>query len=413
MNAPDKKMLIPQYMNRFQCIGSACEDSCCIGWRVTIDEETYKKYRKVSAAELRMDLDKKVTRNRSNPSAENYAKIKMENNAKCPFLTEASLCRLQLELGEDHLSVTCSTYPRIFNTVNGILEKSSTVSCPEVVRMALLNPEKMEFDFIKEAVVKMGQGKTIDAHDISMARKPQKYFWELRIFTIDTLQRREYRLWERLIVLGLFYKKLDEYVAQQQADKIPELIASYTNMIDEGRFKDDLATIPLQTGIQMELLKELADQRVVQGVSSERYFQCLGECLHGMQYTAEATPEEIARCYNQAYQDYYSPFMDEHEYILENYLVNYVFKNLYPFTGEKELFENYVMLIVHYAMIKMHLIGMAGYHQEQFGMDQIIKLIQSFAKTIEHNNPFVKQIHELLKSNGFTSMAYMAILIKN
>jgi len=40
------------------------------------DRETYKKYRKVKNSELKPLLDKYINRNRSNPTEQNYAKIK-------------------------------------------------------------------------------------------------------------------------------------------------------------------------------------------------------------------------------------------------------------------------------------------------------------------------------------------------
>ena len=98
---------------------------------------------------------------------------------------------------------------------------------------------------------------------------------------------------------------------------------------------------------------------------------------------------------------------------MENYLVNYVFKNLFPFSGEKHIFDNYVMLIVHYAMIKMLLIGMAGFHKEKFKTEHVIKLIQSFSRTVEHNSAYLKKVNKLLRDNKFNTMPYMAILIKN
>ena len=95
-----REILIPQYIKQFSCIGPSCEDSCCIGWRVVIDEETYKRYRKVKHQELAPLLDKYVTRNRSNLSPINYAKIKMEKEKRCPFLTSEMWCNIQLNLGE-------------------------------------------------------------------------------------------------------------------------------------------------------------------------------------------------------------------------------------------------------------------------------------------------------------------------
>ena len=51
--AKTRTILQPQYVAKFQCIGPACEDSCCIGWRVQIDKDTYQNYRKCSDDELR------------------------------------------------------------------------------------------------------------------------------------------------------------------------------------------------------------------------------------------------------------------------------------------------------------------------------------------------------------------------
>ncbi|MCT4508866.1 MAG: hypothetical protein N4A48_08905 [Tepidibacter sp.] len=106
--------------------------------------------------------------------------------------------------------------------------------------------------------------------------------------------------------------------------------------------------------------------------------------------------------------------MNEKEYILENYLVNYVFENQFPFVDiNSTVFENYVMMVIHYSLIKLNLIGMIGYHKESFCDEHIVKLIQSLAKNVEHNKKFLNHIKELLKKNNATSMAYMSILIKN
>lgn len=141
--------------------------------------------------------------------------------------------------------------------------------------------------------------------------------------------------------------------------------------------------------------------------------ECFAEVLKGIQYTKDATVEEITDRYQLAYTDYYDPFMRANEYILENYLVNYVYKNLFPSSDDTDIFESYIMLVVHYSSIKLHLIGMAGHHKEDFGVDHVIKLIQSFAKSVEHDSLYLRGVIELLKRNEYTSMAYMAILINN
>lgn len=408
-----RPLLIPQYMQQFSCIGSACEDSCCVGWRVDIDEETYKKYNRVRDQELAPLFDKKVTRNRSNASSQNYAKIKMNQNGSCTFLNEESLCKIQLKLGEDYLSNTCAIYPRVTNEVNGITERSATVSCPEIARLALLNPNGIEFDEIEESVHTRSKiGKKLDTNDKKFSHKPQKYFWELRIFTIQVLQNRAYTLSERLIILGMFYQKAEEYISNEQLENIPQLIASYTTIIEEGSLKESLNNVPVQPTVQMELVKELADQRFMKGISNQRFRECYTEMMVGLKYITGTPFSEVAQAYPDVYQTYYKPFMDEHEYILENYLVNYVYKNTFPFGGFPSIFDEYVMLVVNYSLIKLHLIGMSGHHKG-LTEDLVIKLIQSFSKTVEHNQLFLKGLFDLLKKNNFTTMPYMAILIKN
>ncbi len=409
-----RPILVPQYMQSFKCIGSACEDSCCVGWRVDIDHETYKKYQRVRDAELAPLFDQYVKRNRAaNHEVANYAKVKLLENTGCPFLDEGMLCRIQVKRGEDYLSDVCTTYPRTVNIINEMLERSATMSCPEAARLALLNPEGIEFDEAEEPANSRNIIKaTINTHDLKLNLKPQKFLWELRIFTITVLQNRTYLLWERLIFLGMFFQKLQQLVSDKKIDEIPILIASYTNIMEEGSFQDGISAIPVEYTIQMELLKEIADKRYSMNVTSKRYIECFAEFLNGIQYVAGAKVEEIGQRYQEACKEYYEPFMNQHEYILENYLVNYVYKNLFPFTGEKAIFDSYMMFVLHYALIKMHLIGMAGFHKG-LTVELVIKLVQSFAKTVEHNQQYLHGIAELMRLNGFNTMAYMAILIKN
>jgi lysine-N-methylase len=70
------------------------------------------------------------------------------------------------------------------------------------------------------------------------------------------------------------------------------------------------------------------------------------------------------------------------------------------------------MLVVNYALIKLILIGMSTYHKG-LTPELVVKLIQSFARTIEHNNAYLNRVLELLHANGYDTMAWMAIMIRN
>lgn len=408
----NQTVLSPQYMQKFACIGSDCEDSCCSGWRVDIDEKTYQKYRRVKHAKLTPMFKNYISRNRSNPTSLRYAQIKMDDNKSCTFLNDSKLCSIQLELGESYLSKVCSTYPRNINQVNESLEKSGTVSCPEIARLALLNPNGIVFDEIVEnGEAQAGRRKLLNTQSQNVS-PINPYFWNLRIFTIEILQDRTYELQNRLIFLGMFYKKLDEYMKQNRYDDVPQLISSYKLMFSDPSLKSSFDAIPVQQVVQMELIKQIAQQRFVYGVGSKRYLDLYDKVLKGLDVSKDSILDEKAAAYDRAFHSYYQPFMLQHEYILENYLVNHVYQNLFPLSGFPDLFDNYVLLVVHYAIIKLHLIGLAGADQG-LSTDSVIAAIQAFSKVIEHNTLFLSDIFKLLKDNGYTSMAYMSILIKN
>jgi lysine-N-methylase len=413
MDKKKRLVLVPRYMKEFACTGSACEDTCCAGWQVYIDKNTYKKYNKVKDPVLKPLLEKHIKRIRPTQNDQAYAKILLDANHYCPMLTEEKLCNVQLNLGEKYLSNVCATYPRVTNIVNDLLEKSATLSCPEAARMALLNPDGIDFEEIEEDIDTQNLlFKQMNTVNLS-ANSYKTYFWEIRIFTIEVIQNREYSLADRLIILGLFYKKLQEYILDNNVTEIPKLISSYSNLISSGIIRESLKINSKHALIQLQLLRELAEERFSTGVVNQRYLDCFKAFLMGIKYDPEGKVEEMAEQYQQAYENYYQPLMDKHEYVLENYLVNYVFKNMFPSSENEKVFDEYAMLILHYGLIKMHLIGMAGHYKEDFNLDHVVMLIQSFARVVEHNSKYLRNIFELLKNNNYISMAYMAVFIKN
>ena len=36
---------VPDYFKKFKCIASECEDTCCAGWEIVVDDETYDYYK--------------------------------------------------------------------------------------------------------------------------------------------------------------------------------------------------------------------------------------------------------------------------------------------------------------------------------------------------------------------------------
>ncbi|MEG1585151.1 MAG: flagellin lysine-N-methylase, partial [Anaerovorax sp.] len=136
----------PQYFEKFHCIGGTCEDNCCIGWDVEIDQRTYKKYRRVKDRSLSLLFREKIFENPDPYNVQiDYALVELGKGNRCPFLNDKNLCKIQGKIGEEYLSNVCATYPRMANEVDGIIEYSATVSCPEAAKLILGNPEKMRW----------------------------------------------------------------------------------------------------------------------------------------------------------------------------------------------------------------------------------------------------------------------------
>jgi lysine-N-methylase len=406
-------MLVPQYVRRFTCIGGACEDTCCKGWNVSVDRDTYKKYRRCPDPELLVQLTANVTRNRKNPTPANYAKIRLTADAACPFLDAERLCGIQKRLGETYLSETCTSYPRTRNVVNGMVEESMTMACPEAARLALLDPDVMEFDETELPPSRAASVNHVDTGAMPPA-DAGRYFWELRIFTIQVLQHRAQPIGDRLLVLGLFYRALGDLVDQGKAADIPQLIASYAANIERGAYRQPLADLQSQRFVPVALLGQIKDRTLLSTVINPRYLECLREFSAGIGNVDGEAVDDVAAKYAEACERYYEPFMKTHGYMLEHTLVNFVFRRLFPLTGsDVKPFETYVMLAVYYALIRAFLIGIAGFRKEAFDTDDVVKLIQSFAKTIEHNPIYLRALRAALMENGNASMAHLTLLINS
>ena len=135
---------IPKYMEKFKCIGSKCTDTCCAGWDINIDENSLERYKNSTGA-LKSLVEGKFLTGDKKDDFFNAGYMILKDGSRCPFLNENMLCDIHGAVGEDNLCITCKSYPRVFNIVDGIYEKSALASCEEICRLALMNKEKMEF----------------------------------------------------------------------------------------------------------------------------------------------------------------------------------------------------------------------------------------------------------------------------
>lgn len=112
----------------FKCTADKCRFTCCAGWDIGIDEETYAKWKQEK--ESGEYLEKVIVRKCG--KREEYV-VDKEIYEYCPFLDKEGLCTIIKNHGEEYLSMTCRSFPRIENVFCGKKELSLSCACPEVV----------------------------------------------------------------------------------------------------------------------------------------------------------------------------------------------------------------------------------------------------------------------------------------
>ena len=409
-----KQVRIPFYFNEFRCIGGSCEDNCCIGWDVEIDKGTYQKYQKVKDQELSQLFRKSIHENPdSYDHSVDYAIVELAKNNRCPFLNEKQLCKIQSKLGHDYLSNVCVAYPRYVNEINGIAEYSLNVSCPEAARLVLTNKQRLAFSSEKHETSSNTIINFVVNTNEHNGSPMVKYFLELRSFTISLLQNRNYLLWERILILGHFYKELEQSIQGRDVIAVPRLIEIFSQKIEKDEWRAEITSIRADNPLQFRIMKELTDNlNTVTEIDSRRYIRLTDEFLKGLGISAKSNLEVEGQTYEKAYVQYYEPFMENHEYLIENYLVNYVFGGLFPASESTKPFEAYRMLAIRYALIKFYLIGISAFRKGMTEGD-CVQFIQVFSKAIEHHHTYLEGISSYMNRKKYNDMHYIRLLLKN
>ena len=125
----------PHYYDKFSCTAEQCQDTCCAGWQIVIDENSLEKYSNVSG-DFGIRLLNSI--NWREGIFEQYEK-------RCSFLNAENLCDIYKELGADALCDTCRLYPRHIEEFENLREFSLSLSCPVAAKMILQCQEPVRF----------------------------------------------------------------------------------------------------------------------------------------------------------------------------------------------------------------------------------------------------------------------------
>lgn len=428
----------PGYADSFRCIGGACEDTCCFGWTVPIDKETYEKYRSLPLGPLRtlvetsMLLTEDTAIKGLHASPATFAIIRMNGSNQCPMLSEDRLCRIQAEHGHEFLSKTCATYPRIVLNQGGMEETALTLSCPEAARVVLLTPDL----FLPESANSLPpfpdhSAATLDDPPPPDQRASLALSWSrlIRKTVMSLVRNRTYPLWQRLLLLGVLCRRLDSIldsiVAGELERSVPAFLADFEATVASGALLTAMGTLPFDGSAQMDAVLRLAGLMLYRSNITPRFVECIEAFKVGIGNGPRATLESLTSTYSLAHDRYYTPFFDRHPYILENLLINTIIRCQFPFGPQKarestsapgsptSMAREFALLTAQFTLIKGLLIGVAGCHREAFSTAHVVHTVQAASKHFEHHPEFLNMAYALLVETGLDGARGLAILLRN
>ena len=402
----------PEYVSKFKCNGQACSAHCCKNWRIDIDKSTYKKYSHIKPKMAAQE----ITKHLSKSEIGNFYTVKLDAKGRCPMLTEENYCMIQKKYGEDYLSSVCATYPRHTWRLGDFYERSLSLTCPVVGALVLMNPNSLAFEQVEVSEkVHSNQGRIIPQNP-KVPPNLFKHMPAIQTAAISILQERTFTIDQRLIVVGFFLDKLDEFIKEARFEEIDDLAAFYMsedflheqalNLAHKVKFDEKehmriiLETFETLYGGDSIFLKE--DKKFVDAVV-ETLKISVGE-------NEKVSLNEIAENYKK-FESIREVFMNTFSAVFENYLVNEFFMHLQPFQFNGSIVNNYGFFLTIYKILELITMSVTVTNfrknpekRPPLSLIDLGALISVFANRIDHNRDYIVKIIDNLKAKGRDDM---------
>ncbi len=350
----------PSYYDQFSCIADRCEDTCCAGWEVDIDDESYRYYQSVPG-KFGERLRAGIKEYGGDGAYEAHGFILRDG--RCPFLNEENLCEIYTELGEDSLCYVCTNTPRNILEYGGQRELAVSASCPEAGRLIYGSEEKTTF------VEKEMDGSLAleeSPEEMAFARWVRK----ARDKAIRILQDRDRTIAEKIQRYLSFSVWVQENINCRSYPEEMDTDFEETCHIQADKVKDreiwSLLARRVLTFSRMESVREDWEQRL------EALNRCFVQAEDGREYrqAGEAWAQYQRRC--------------GREYEYEHLLVYYVFMcqsrcvDDYDFLGKTRL------VLISFLMVRdMDILTFQ--EKGEFSLDDRIRNARIYAREVEHS----------------------------
>lgn len=413
------KLLKFAYVDEFSCIGPECTDSCCKYWSIIISKREYLDYKKMDCSpKLRRAMEGAFLR-LPNETDVQYAQMHVKENGDCPFLDNDSLCMLQKEKGEEALGYTCNVFPRLYKRVGDkAITLSMSPTCCHVTEILMNHPEGLqlvETEYNGENRY-VNQGK-YSSPNIPDSWKGYSYYWSILNGELDILQNRNFTVPERMLILGYFCQKTEEYIKNNVMGKI---IALSDMLLDNELCRKIVDSLtPAQSdnsaaAKSVSILQKMYE-RICTGKSTH-LIKLFDQVINSISLTAEKDVNTDENGNSNVYRvffnieqynrnlEIYRKLERERPYIIENLLVNLVFSQ----NITDGVWTNYFSFAVFYNIIK---ICVPAFLHENYDDKALANAITQAVKMVLNSSLAKEGTFRDFEFNKTHTLPYVAFLI--
>lgn len=307
-----------EYYDKFSCIAGRCPFTCCRGWIIAVDPDTYHSWK--SKDQPSGYLCRNVITKKSRKETECY--IKLGHNAFCPFFNEKGLCNIVINYNEEDQPKTCRVFPRQENSFGDLSEVSLSCACPAVVDIINDNAGKIKFLYEGEGNIRVNM--------------PLGY--KIREAMMDIMQNSKFSLKDRTLLVFYMLSALKE-----------ELIITKESI---SRYQDEKYLLSLTglwsgTGINQEdSFRETSELflDIVQNYKKEEsyrgYLQEISDLDEGL----------VIENSHTMWNDFEIVFA-QYAGLMENYIVSKIFANCIS-DDISEMILTFQIVITEYLMVR-------------------------------------------------------------
>lgn len=385
------KIRVPDYFDDFKCIASECEDTCCAGWGIVIDDESYKNYMNVKG-EFGERLRSKIV----TEGSENIFVLKGDD---CPFLTENKMCDIYNNLGEDSLCYTCRQYPRVMEEFGSLREVCLSLSCPEACRIILKSDKRVGFKLTED------DEEVTRYNDINAMLYLN--LMQCRNIVFKILQNRDMDLNKRVSIILKFIGEVQDKIDSNLIQGIKDSISKYS----DNKFIEDVA-IDIQNYKSNESIKYNNVYEI---------FKVFKELKH-INPNDPLALEDALRYFWQSEEDEYI-YLEKHNqfdnyfsdkiYKFENLLVYFVFRYFMKAVFDYDVLAKIKTALVSYIMIKELLIVRWIEEGGKLTENDLVEIAHTYSKDVEHLEENIETLAEVFETNNIFSIDNLIITLTN